>query len=51
MNGKSTGAATFDYRAWRGGRETYLNTYRRYEFPVTVRKVSDGAPAPEARNH
>jgi hypothetical protein len=33
-----------DAREWRGGRKTYLDSYRRYDFPVTIRKVSSGQP-------
>ncbi|MFE0773896.1 hypothetical protein [Streptomyces sp. NPDC058861] len=28
-------------REWRGNNKTYVDSYRRYDFPVTVRKVGD----------
>ncbi|MFC9231337.1 hypothetical protein ACFTZI_20630 [Streptomyces decoyicus] len=31
-----------DPREWRGNRKTYLDSYRKYDFPVTVRKVASG---------
>lgn len=30
-----------DAREWRGNRQTYLDSYRKYDFPVTVRKIAD----------
>ncbi|MGV9693347.1 hypothetical protein ACWDUX_30055 [Streptomyces sp. NPDC003444] len=32
---------SFDYRKWRGDREFWQNAHRRYDFPVTVRKIGD----------
>jgi hypothetical protein len=33
-----------DYRKWRGEKEFLGSVYRRYEFPVHVRRIGDPAP-------
>ncbi|MGW5773089.1 hypothetical protein ACWEVY_28550 [Streptomyces longwoodensis] len=34
----------FDYRKWRGDKELMTSTYRKYDFPVTVRRIGEPAP-------
>lgn len=34
----------FDYRKWRGEKDLMTGTYRKYDFPVTVRRIGDPAP-------
>ncbi|MFF3416841.1 hypothetical protein ACFYW9_19390 [Streptomyces sp. NPDC002698] len=36
----------FNYRKWRGERELMVSTYRKYDFPVQVRRI--GEPAPQS---
>jgi hypothetical protein len=38
----------FDFRKWRGEHETANGSYRRYDFPVTIRKVGDGSQSEAA---
>lgn len=35
-----------DYRKWRGERNLMACVYRKYDFPVTVRRI--GEPAPQS---
>ena len=37
-------------REWRGNRKTNLDAYRKYDFPVTVRRVDDDDKQPETTN-
>ncbi|WP_333745397.1 hypothetical protein [Streptomyces sp. IBSBF 2950] len=30
-----------DAREWRGSKKSYIDSYRRYDFPVTTRKIED----------
>jgi hypothetical protein len=39
-------SVSFDYRKWRGEKEMMLGTYRKYDFPVTTRRIGEPAPAP-----
>lgn len=41
---------SFDYREWRGSRQSYSRSYAKYEFPVTVRKIEPRKNAPKAAN-
>ena len=36
----------FDYRKWRGDKESWARSYAKYDFPVTTRKIGEPAPAP-----
>lgn len=36
--------AGFDYRTWRGEKDSVLAAYRKYEFPVTTRKAGEPVP-------
>ncbi|GCD99845.1 hypothetical protein EHYA_07567 [Embleya hyalina] len=31
-------------REWRGNHQTYIASFRQYDFPVTVRKIADEDP-------
>jgi hypothetical protein len=33
-----------DAREWRGNRKSYVDSYRRYDFPVSTRKIEDEQP-------
>ncbi|MGW2539334.1 hypothetical protein ACWC5I_00295 [Kitasatospora sp. NPDC001574] len=37
----------FDFRKWRGERESENGSFRRYDFPVTIRRIGN-EPQPEA---
>lgn len=39
-------ALKLDFRKWRGEKEYLSSMYRRYDFPVSVRRVGD--PTPQA---
>ncbi|NEB42526.1 hypothetical protein [Streptomyces sp. SID14515] len=42
----SEAAIKLDYRKWRGEKEYLGSMYRRYDFPVLVRRI--GEPAPQS---
>jgi len=31
----------FNFHKWAGDRQSWVDSYRKYDFPVTVRKVGD----------
>ncbi|WP_157876537.1 hypothetical protein [Streptomyces graminilatus] len=43
-------SAKFDYRKWRGEKELTVAAYRKYDFPVTTRKVGEPATAQAREN-
>ncbi|WP_406154152.1 hypothetical protein OH797_31990 [Streptomyces anulatus] len=46
----ASNGAQVDAREWRGNHRTYVDSYRKYDFPVTVRKVGDDQQR-EAADH
>ncbi|WP_178390917.1 hypothetical protein [Streptomyces uncialis] len=44
MSEHETRTVVSSAREWRGNNKLWIDSYRKYNFPVTVRKVGDGCP-------